>query len=86
MVDQEARSLLFGWEMVHHTLGRIPVQDFLDKFLPECPGHPDETMHSCNNAFDAIPMPEKNKKFRETSMYGKIVCLIHRRFHFIFMI
>ncbi|PBL00311.1 hypothetical protein ARMGADRAFT_372454 [Armillaria gallica] len=58
--------------MVHHTLGRMPVQDFLDTFLPECPGHLDETMHSCNNAFDAIPMPEKNKKFRETSMYGKV--------------
>ncbi|PBK76534.1 hypothetical protein ARMSODRAFT_229935 [Armillaria solidipes] len=72
MVDQEARSLLLGREMVHHTLGRMPVQDFLDKFLPECPGHPDEAMLSCNNAFDAIPKPERNKDFRETSMYGKI--------------
>ncbi|KAK0466204.1 uncharacterized protein EV420DRAFT_1636798 [Desarmillaria tabescens] len=70
--DLEARNLLLGQEMVHHTLGRMPVDDFLDTSLPECFEHPDENMPSCNNAFDAIPKPRKNRTFRETSMYRKI--------------
>ncbi|KAK0199114.1 hypothetical protein F5146DRAFT_996431 [Armillaria mellea] len=73
MVDREARRSATRAGDGSSYAWKNACPGFLDRFLPECSGHPDETMPSCNTAFDTTPKPERNKDFRETSTYGKIV-------------
>ncbi|KAH8115737.1 hypothetical protein DFH11DRAFT_1507405, partial [Phellopilus nigrolimitatus] len=72
--DAKGRNIRYAREMKRWCVGPMPVEEFLDEFLPPAPkGKGVRVMPSCKGAFNRIPVDPKD----EQAIYEKLIPAIN---------
>ncbi|KAH8115724.1 hypothetical protein DFH11DRAFT_1702549 [Phellopilus nigrolimitatus] len=72
--DAKSRNIRYAREMKRWCVGPMPVEEFLDEFLPPAPkGKGARAMPSCKGAFNRVPMVPKD----EQAIYEKLIPAIN---------
>ncbi|KAH8115734.1 hypothetical protein DFH11DRAFT_1507170, partial [Phellopilus nigrolimitatus] len=73
-MDAKSRNIRYAREMKRWCVGPMPVEEFLDEFLPPAPkGKGTRAMPSCKGAFNRVPMEPKD----EQAIYEKLIPAIN---------
>ncbi|KAH8115714.1 hypothetical protein DFH11DRAFT_1301208 [Phellopilus nigrolimitatus] len=71
--DAKTRNIRYAREMKRWCVGPMPVEEFLDEFLPPAPkGKGVRAIPSCKGAFNRVPLDPKD----EQAIYEKLVSIV----------